>query len=221
MFFRTLSPLIALDLVFIVIYVSTLVLANAGVIAEPPPILDVTEEWNIAGIILYLKLLAITVLLFMSMRRSRERMFGAFAIVFAILLIDDTLQFHEIGGEALIVAMQLQSAWGLAAQDLGELIVWCVTGAICVALLAIGIYLGSRRARLLSRYYLGAIVALGIVGIVFDMIHSALETTIGGEAVLSFATGLAEDGGEMLVLSVLVAYAASTFSEAAHYSTSR
>ncbi len=221
MFFRTLSPLIALDLAFIAIYIITLVLTRAGVIAEPPLILDVTEEWNIAGMILYLKLLAISVLLFMSMLRSRERMFGAFAIVFAILLLDDTMQFHEIGGEALIEVMRLHDAWSLTAQDLGELVVWCVTGAVCVALLTAGIYMGSQRARLLARYYLGAIVALGVAGIVFDMFHSALETIVGGDTVLAFAMGLAEDGGEMLVLSVLLAYAASTYSEADYYSTNR
>lgn len=216
-FFRTLVPLLAVDVVLIGIHAASTVLVATSRLNRTPLLLDITEEISVAGVILFFKFLMLSVLLFMSWRRSREWLFRALAIVFAILLIDDTLQFHERGGETLFIMLQLKDAFGLERQDLGELLAWCIIGSVCVLFLAVGFVKASRRARRLALNYFAAIVALGMSGIVFDMIHSASLLIDPAIPALTFAAGLAEDGGEIVVVSALLAYAASTLSEAKYY----
>lgn len=149
----------------------------------------------------YLQLFAGSVLLLLLWRRTRKSVYGAWALVFLMVIADDALMLHENGG-AILVTAGLPSIAGLRPQDLGEIAVWAVMGvALGVAL--VGSYLRSpQRERRNSRVLF---VLLGLlVGFAagLDVIQSALADVIPplGMTLLT----LIETAGELGAMTLML-----------------
>lgn len=136
---------------------------------------------------------------------SRSSMPGAWAVLFLYLLIDDSQQIHERFGELISLAWHFHPMLGLRAQDFGELIVTAIA-TVPLALLIGTIYIFSReRERIFCRTMLLLLIALAFFGVVVDMID-----IIAPWRSLQLALGIIEDGGEMIVASLMVAYCVGT-----------
>ena len=143
-------------------------------------------------------------------------MYGAWAFVYCIVLLDDSLQIHERFGRLLIANFDLPIIFNLREQDTGEIITW--TGLALPIL--ISFYYGLSRSTQ-SHRSVGKLFAILFSTLLFfaigaDMIHSAFKQEFfyiepGSVSVLyraiSFMLGVLEDGGGMLVLSFTLAFA--------------
>lgn len=153
----------------------------------------------------YLKLAWASVLSFCLFARERQALYFFWAILFFYLLLDDFGQLHERLGSRLNVEMDYASMYGLRAHDFGEL---TFIGVIAAAFLIGGIAAykySAVSARKISMILLGMTLALAFFGVVVDMLNIAIKPEAQKMALLSttFLPGAIEDGGEMIVVSVM------------------
>lgn len=160
-------------------------------------------EWGYPEIFQYVKFGALVALLGVLWSRTREPLFGAWMLLLTYALCDDSLQVHERVGAQLAAEWHFGHAFGLRAIDFGELI---VTGTAGTALVSLIVFMGARSGRLArsdSRTLAILIAALGFFGVVMDMVHVVADGYIqyvGG------MLGIIEDGGEMVVVSLMCWY---------------
>jgi hypothetical protein len=147
--------------------------------------------------------IAVVGLLVLGRLRCRPSLY-AWAATFALVLLDDEMMIHERGGRIVVRLLGSPAEiFGLRAQDLGELVVW--GGLAVLPLLAVVVL--YRRSDRIGReldhalaFLLGALVLFGVV---VDQLHSMF---LDGIPVIGPVTGAIEDGGELVVLSVLAAF---------------
>ncbi|WP_349371203.1 hypothetical protein [Salinarimonas sp.] len=155
--------------------------------------------------------------------RGRGAVFAGFALAFAVIALDDMVSYHEMAGDALVVALDLPALPGLRPDDSGELLAWALVGVPLVALLAWGFVVADRAARGLAVLAGASLGLLAVFAVGVDMAHVALTSeAVGLPAALAGALGIApdlafkgvdavlmtaEDGGEMLAIALAAALA--------------
>lgn len=155
----------------------------------------------------YLQQGAIAALLLVLALVTRRGVFVAWGSLYASALADDSLRLHETKG-AWLADRVGEHLWfpdgllGLRANDLGEILVW---GLLAVLPLTAAVLLHRRSDPCTRRDSLGiaALLALYIFfGGIVDQLHVLVMDTPIGDAV-----GTIEDGGEMIALSLTLAFA--------------
>lgn len=136
-------------------------------------------------------------------RRTRAVVYTGWTLVFAFLLMDDAFQFHEHFGQWLGGQYQLPAIFGLRPDDIGELLFAAATGGVTVLLIGFGFWRGDSHARVVSRDMALLVIALATLGVGFDIAH--VITYFKAPALAQFLLIL-EDGGEMIVVSLMAAY---------------
>lgn len=123
------------------------------------------------------------------------------ALLFGYIVIDDAFTIHERLG---VVVANLFSYHPLLlrARDFGELTVLGAIGGIFLILLSATYYWGSAMFKQVCKTLLLLMCALVFFGVVVDMLH----ILTGKASVLTPIFALLEDGGEMVVMSVLCWY---------------
>ena len=111
------------------------------------------------------------------------------ALVFGFILADDALSLHERFGDALLANASLPTVLGLPGQLYVE---------------PLG-YVRAPQTRPLTHLLLPLFGALFVFGGLVDMLHAALEEDYAANRYAVAVTALVEDGGEMLILSGLLA----------------
>ncbi|SFI73603.1 hypothetical protein [Albimonas pacifica] len=204
---RATASLLAVDAALIGANVGLSALSFLDLIASVPDAWRLETERNLAAAWTILKWAALATLCAWAACRGRGALPAALAAAFAMLLADDALEGHERLGRALAEGLSLPAPPFLRAQDAGELLVVAAECAILALLLA----WAWRRRRQGDARRLAVFVALfgllGLAGVVCDMAHEAVRAW----PVPRYATGVAEDGGEMVVASLLLAYAWAVF----------
>jgi hypothetical protein len=207
-FRAVLLVLIAVDLALIGLNFAAFILQSAHVIPSVPDLLKVTRDWSLPEDYNYLKWAVIVVALVWIAVRDRWLSPLPWALVFLMILIDDSLQVHESLGEILSVNLQLSDALFLFGNDLGEILVFLAMGAIALILtLRLLTRNGQDAARMSARYLL-VLAGLGFFGVGIDALHQVVSHILDAETPAVFVLrifGLLEDGGEMLVASYAVA----------------
>ncbi|HZK05496.1 MAG TPA: hypothetical protein VFC82_06550 [Actinomycetaceae bacterium] len=164
------------------------------------PDLSVSEDQTHPEFFQYTKFVWVIVLLVVLARRQRTWNYLGWLPLFTYLLLDDSLQIHESGGEMIALRYGIEPALGLRAVDLGELIVSAIAGLGALVFIAIGLM--RARPEILKFFtdlaLLGAVLVL--FGVVVDMIH----VLFGGLS--AQILGLIEDAGEMIAVSAITAY---------------
>ena len=133
---------------------------------------------------------------------KRAAGFFVWAAAYTYLLFDDAKQFHERMGSRLSQSLELPEILGMRSQDLGELLVTGGAGVVLLTLLVICYWRESAAMRRFTRQLLVLTLTIGLMGVVVDMVHSILRHVA---SVYDWA-GFIEDGGEMLVMSLVVWY---------------
>jgi hypothetical protein len=201
---RLLLLLVAADLAFIllhVVYIETSLLRGRPFSLEadngiPEAYQYVKQFW----------LVLCTAALF---RRTRATVYVGWMLVFAFLLLDDAFQFHEHFGKWLSAQHALPVAFGLRPDDIGELLFAAAFGGVTVLLIGFGYWRGDSHARVVSRDMTILVVALAVLGVGVDMVH--VITYFKAPLLAQFLL-IVEDGGEMLVVSLMVAYSVNVLS---------
>lgn len=207
---HSIATLIAADMALIGAYLLCLAPSGDGLAAPRP--LDLSAGESIASVVLYAKWLGATIVL----ARSGAPALRAMAVFLGALLADDLLELHEMAGDALGLAPR----FGLASDDVGELVAMAALGVLCLGCLIVAF----RRAEAMHVPWLcrlaAAIAFLAVCGVAGDMAHARLEDagdwTRRGLVVLG-------DGGELLagtlILSVALRAAAAGGGRAARLSS--
>lgn len=148
----------------------------------------------------YIKLFWITLLLGWMTLCAREPVYAVAAALFFYLLLDDSLMVHETLGGHLADWAGMTPAFGLRSQDFGELAVYGLVGGTFLLAGWMAYRYSSAFARRTSFWLLGGVLALAAFGAGTDLIHQMLAHRF---AWMHVPLLLLEDGGEMLVVSVI------------------
>lgn len=159
---------------------------------------------GLAEVFQYIKFLWLLACLAFAYLQTRRGVFLAWMLVFALLLLDDVSQLHEIAGLRIAEALGFAGAFGLRPEDFGEIAVAAAIGALAVALVLATVRTGERVAHHLSADMLVLLCALAFFGVFVDAAHTIAYFEAPQ---LVVALTVIEDGGEMLVVSLLTAYA--------------
>ncbi len=150
----------------------------------------------------YLKLSWVAFLLAAVARTRRAPVLGAWSATFLYLACDDALQIHERGGAWVVRELGLPGAFGLRDQDMGELLVSGGAGIVLFGAIALLHRRSGDDAKHASRDLLLLTGLLVLFGVGFDMLHQLVNDTF-----LRAAFVVLEDGGELIAVSLLAAYA--------------
>lgn len=161
---------------------------------------SIENERGYAEYYQHLKELAVALIALALMIKSTDALYLCWTLLFTYLFVDDSFEIHESFGLQLSRNLNFTSAYGLRAQDFGELIVSGVAGLSFAVLLAISFSRGKKRAIHESKVLLAMLLALAFFGVLVDMVHIRVSGP------WSYRLGIVEDGGEMLVISIILWY---------------
>jgi len=133
--------------------------------------------------------------------RKKELLYACWAGLLTYLFVDDTFQLHERIGAFLGGLIWFHPPLGLRPSDVGELIVSAVVGTCFLVALALNFRQGTREAKGVSLALFGLLISLAAFGVVVDMVHIVIQSDVW-----KYRLGLIEDGGEMLVVSSMLAF---------------
>ena len=151
----------------------------------------------------YVKILSIVILMLLVRKRADMIGFSGWSLLFLYLLIDDAFRLHETLGGYVATGLALSPAIGLRAKDFGELIVSMSAGIFFLGLIAVSYLRGSGAFRQASNHLFLLVLALAFFGVFVDMLHVAID--MGWK--VSFVLGAVEDGGEMIIMTIIAWYA--------------
>lgn len=164
-------------------------------------IFSLTEDRGLAESFMYLKELTIVLLLIMLIYQNRVFLFGGLIFLFGYFLFDDMLSIHETVGYNLSEMFSFPSILGLRPEDLGELLVTAIAGAIIGSTLLIGYIIAKKEQRRIFRIYGYLIAGFLVFAVGVDMIDPSIDS-LAMRGVVS----MIEDTGEMFVMSLMVVY---------------
>ena len=183
-----LALLLSADVVFVLLHL---------VLGSHHALFNLGTDRGHSEVFQYIKEYWIAIVLFVMCWRTREGIYGAWALLFAYLLCDDALLIHERVGVAWgsIFAPTL----GLRARDFGELAFSGSMGTGFVALITFFHLRCSSPARNVSRSMAVLLGVLVFFGVVVDMVHVAAYPVVRG-------TDRCRGRGEMVTMSLLASY---------------
>ena len=152
----------------------------------------------------YLKYSGAIVLLLALFKRQRAPLYLFWLVLFVYLLLDDSLRLHEIWGLRLAEAANLPALLTLRARDLGEMAFSGVSGLILLTALFFTYQHSRPVARKFTQKLLLALVALAFFGIGVDMVQVMSLELLRPYPFLSELLVTIEEGGEMIVVSLMV-----------------
>lgn len=132
---------------------------------------------------------------------SRKAAYLTISGIMLFIMIDDAAMVHEQVGDFLAQALDLKPVFGLSPDDFAELFYFFGFGLFAFGILVISYFKTDAEAR---KYIIGFIMLMGLLAVfvvLIDIVHS-ITARFGG----------IEDGGEMIVLSMIAglgAHAAS------------
>jgi hypothetical protein len=165
------------------------------------PLFSLERDRGYAEVFQYVKESWIAALLFMLGTKKRRLVYFGFSFLFIYLLLDDSFQLHEELGWVVAEFIPFDPAeFGLRRKDFGELIVTGSFGALFFTLIAIGYWRSDGATKRVSRCIVAMILLLAFFGVLIDILHTILWIKEVGPIL---ELGMIEDGGEMLVMSVI------------------
>ena len=205
---KILTLAISADLVLILLHsiyylpeTSLLRLLASEIVVHPEALL-ITEDQGFAEVFQYIKEFWIALILLFGFWQRKNFLFMAWGLFFGYLLLDDSLGIHEKLGFRISEWFNFQPAFNLRALDFGEVI---VSFAVCIFFLIV-ISWNYNRSKSKDRQYsnvlLFSLFALAIPGVVFDLVQIALVD----DSFLSLVFEVLEDGGEHIVMSIILAF---------------
>lgn len=200
---RVLVGLLSVDALLILIYLIAGYLVASGRLSTFPDIINIGRDWSIGEILGYAKWLFLIAVMTTAYRRSPHLIFIGLAFLFAVVLIDDSMQLHEnYNGWTTWLGFvdQTQSA-------LREVVFFGALGLIVAGPLLLGWFRAEKSVRWQVMPLLILFGGIAACGVGVDFLHTALPD----RSVSAGLAGALEDGGEMMFLSAMVGYAAGTF----------
>ncbi len=160
---------------------------------------SIDTDGGYAEMFQYIKEYWIVVLLFVLALRRKHIIYFAWSSLFMYLLLDDSLKIHESFGIYLADYFEFKPMFHLRTQDLGELCVSIFFGSLLFTFIGVAYLFSGSVAKRISKHLFILVISLAFFGVVVDMLHIIIPW---GKSFFGFI----EDGGEMLVMSIIVWY---------------
>lgn len=150
---------------------------------------------------MYAQELALIVLCVLLWKRTRQMFALVWASIFMFLFADDAFQMHENLGWMFAQWSQIETQGTMRGQDYGEMVAWAPFLVVFSVMVLSSHWYSDRRHRLfLWGLY---VLAAGLVGFGVGLdILSRVYNFWGHTNIVS----MLEDGGEMVVVSLMLAY---------------
>lgn len=196
--------LLSVDCAFIVIHVATRIerhLLNARLQLNYD-LLSITTDGGYPELYQYVKYFWLIILTLYLSKVTQGPRYIAWTVLFAYFLCDDAFSIHEKVGAIIGGGFNFSPPLNLRLQDVGELAVTVMAGIVLLPLHLWSYSGGSRAYKKISQDLLLLVCAFVFFGVFVDMVHQAIH--VGWQ--VEFLMGIIEDGGEMVVLSIIVWY---------------
>ncbi len=189
---KLLLLLLSIDTIFIILHIIHTYTDYLG-----NPNFSIQKDRGYAEIFQYMKEFCIALLLLYSAIKRRNLLYLGWSALFGYVLLDDSLTIHEKIG--VRISVYFSPMLGLRPRDFGELAVFAFF--FLFSFLAIGVTYSlsdsddKRTCRHLFLLFLTLVFFGGAVDMIQQMVRPSVWYPI---------FGILEDGGEMLVMSVIV-----------------
>ena len=193
---RFLYLLLLVDAIFIVLHI-----VHTYTNLLPELIFSIEQDRSYAEMFQYIKELWIVALLFFMAIRNMKLTYFLWACLFVYLLLDDSFRLHERLAYFVVTWFGIQPEFGLRALDIGELVVSSCIGIFFLVAIWAVYYKSSFSERRTAKRLGALVVLLAVFGVLLDMLHILIHGF--GAAIVA---GMIEDGGEMIVMSVITWY---------------
>lgn len=168
-----------------------------------PEFLMVDADGSLPEIFQYLKYVALIILISKLIYGKRKPVYFPWLFLFVLMLFDDALQLHERFGKFFAHFFELSNNFGLRSVDFGELIYAFLVGIIFFGSLFFCYTNASKSDRKNHRDILFLFLIFIFFAVGLDMLH---QISSHFNPYLFGVLAIAEDGGEMLVMSLMVWY---------------
>lgn len=187
--------LVGIDFVFMGLHA----MKSLGFLTDPN--MSVTQKWGYPESFQYLKAAFVAGCFFWLGSKYKKPQLYSWAVIFLYVLLDDSLEIHEhLGYHA---GTFLENAGISGGKTVGELLVFAALGFIVFIPLFYYYFRSNHRdLKIMSQDLFMLFAAMLFFGIGVDVLHDMAETG----TILNGVLGLVEDGGEMLVMSVIIWY---------------
>lgn len=194
--------LLSVDCAFIVIHVATRIERNLldATLQLNYDLLSIATDGGYPELYQYVKYFWVILLTLYLARVARAPHYAAWTVLFAYFLCDDALSIHERVGAVIGKGLSFVPPLNLRVQDVGELAVTVMVGGLLLPLLLWSYRSGSDEFKKIAQDLLLLVLAFVFFGVVVDVAHQSIQ--LGW--VVEFIMGIIEDGGEMVVLSLIV-----------------
>lgn len=159
---------------------------------------SIEKDRGYAEIFQYLKTYWSALLLVYCAFQRRSLHYLSWALLFFYLLLDDAVRIHEKLGFMMSRQLKIPDMFNLRGGDFGEIAISASAALLLLGMIGIAYRFGDRLFRQFSKYFIAMLFALAFFGIVVDLLHTAVQ----GSALQPFLE-LLEDGGEMIVISIM------------------
>lgn len=166
--------------------------------------LSIEVDGGFAELFQYAKLAGLIGCLGFVFIRTRGWAFAGWAAFFAFLLLDDAFSIHERLGAIVGSRLGIPEMFGLRQDDFGEIAIAGMLGLCAIAMAALALRRGGATARRISQDFLCLLALLAVFAVLFDTLHTI---TYFRAPTIAPLFALVEDGGEMIVVSCIAAYA--------------
>jgi hypothetical protein len=191
--YKLLGLLIIADLSFIILHILHV---YTGWL--PDSLYSLSRDRGYAEFFQYTKELWIAVLFLALAIQQRKPVYLIFSFLFLYFLIDDSFEFHEQAGSLMAETLHLEPLFGLRSVDMGELAVSIIFGGLFFTAIGITYAMSTPVERRVSIQVILLIVVMAVFGVLLDMFEIITE-----HPGLSELLKILEEGGEMLVMSVI------------------
>lgn len=203
-------PLLALLLTADLILIGCHIVAGM-LLPRIPPWLNIAHDHSLPEFLCYAEMIAASAIMVRAYRHNGTALCLGFAGVLLVMMLDDSLQLHEIIGARVAEFLHIEAFGGVAAKDSGEIIAWAILGGILVLIGTAGL----ARTPIASwpRFYMltGLVGLLGFFAVGIDFLHDPVCAAASGLRYCSQIFDLVEDGGEMIAVSLILAHVLVAF----------
>lgn len=201
---------------FSILFCIILIFLTAHIIAgafmdEIPVMINISYDRSLPEWFCYGMLATASFMLLRAFSRERTPLLISFSAVLLLMLVDDSMTIHEVGGAMIAASLGDVSLLGLDLKDTGEMLTYGLMGLIILPFVIYGVIRTPFSEW--HKYYALAIFVglLGFFSVGIDLIHEPIcrSVTLGGYCFQ--VVDLFEDGGEMFWEAVIVAHVSRAF----------
>ncbi len=198
---KLLCLLLLTDICFIVLHIFFLLDVWNDLYPDPySNPYSIETDRGFAEFFQYMKEFWCVLLLGLIVVKKRSHLYLSWMLLFLYLLIDDSTSFHETLGLYISNSLGFIPLFRLRGQDFGELIVSASISLFLLGYIGIAYHLGDHLFRKVSKYLIAMLFTLATFGVLIDLVHIMAPVKLSG------TFGLLEDGGEMVVMSVMTTF---------------